>query len=100
MIPEVGHFALILALSLAICQGVMPILGAYRGDDALMAVARPAARGQFLFVVISFACLYYLPHNSGVVGDQQFSVIDTQRWTTDEHPIGTVPKKNARSISL
>ena len=57
MIPEVGHFALILALSLAICQGVMPLLGAHRGDEAMMAVARPAARGQFVFVVISFACL-------------------------------------------
>ena len=57
MIPEIGHFALILALSLAICQGVMPLLGAHRGDDALMAVARPAARGQFVFVVIAFACL-------------------------------------------
>ncbi len=57
MIPEIGHFALILALSLAICQGVMPLLGAHRGDEAMMAVARPAARGQFVFVVISFACL-------------------------------------------
>ncbi len=57
MIPEIGHFALILALSLAICQGVMPLLGAHRGDEALMAVARPAARGQFVFVLIAFACL-------------------------------------------
>jgi cytochrome c-type biogenesis protein CcmF len=57
MIPEVGHFALILALSLAICQGVMPLIGAHRDDEALMAVARPAARGQFVFVAVSFACL-------------------------------------------
>jgi len=57
MIPEVGHFALILALSLAICQGVLPLLGAYRNDVAMMAVARPAAVGQFVFVAISFICL-------------------------------------------
>ncbi len=57
MIPEIGHFALILALSLAICQGVLPLLGAHRGDEAMMAVARPAANGQFAFVAISFACL-------------------------------------------
>jgi cytochrome c-type biogenesis protein CcmF len=57
MIPEIGHFALILALSLAVCQGVMPLIGAHRNDEAMMAVARPAARGQFVFVVISFACL-------------------------------------------
>ena len=57
MIPEIGHFALILALSLAICQGVMPLIGAYRNDEAMMAVARPAAMGQWVFVVVSFACL-------------------------------------------
>jgi cytochrome c-type biogenesis protein CcmF len=59
MIPEIGHFALILALSLAICQGAMPLLGAHRGDAAMMAVARPAALGQFVFVVIAFVCLAY-----------------------------------------
>jgi cytochrome c-type biogenesis protein CcmF len=59
MIPELGHFALVLALSLAICQGVMPLLGAHRGDAPLMSVARPAALGQFVFVVIAFMCLAY-----------------------------------------
>ena len=57
MIPEIGHFALILALSLALCQGILPLVGAYRGDKALMDVARPAALGQLFFVAISFACL-------------------------------------------
>jgi len=57
VIPEIGHFALILALSLAVCQGVLPLLGAYRNDAAMMAVARPAAHGQLVFVAISFACL-------------------------------------------
>ncbi|MCH7537437.1 MAG: heme lyase CcmF/NrfE family subunit [Proteobacteria bacterium] len=57
MIPEIGQFALILALSLALCQGVLPLIGAYRNDLALMAVARTAAIGQFIFVAVSFACL-------------------------------------------
>jgi cytochrome c-type biogenesis protein CcmF len=57
MIPEIGHFALILALSLAVCQGVLPLLGAHRGHEAMMAVARPAANGQFVFVAIAFGCL-------------------------------------------
>jgi len=57
MIPEIGHFALILALSLAVCQGVMPLLGAHKNDAALMGVARPAAVGQMFFVSVSFACL-------------------------------------------
>jgi len=57
VIPEIGHFALILALSLAVCQGVLPLIGAYRNDVAMMNVARPAALGQLVFVMISFACL-------------------------------------------
>jgi cytochrome c-type biogenesis protein CcmF len=57
MVPEIGHFALILALSLAVCQAVLPLLGAHRNDAAMMAVARPAATGQLVFVAISFACL-------------------------------------------
>jgi cytochrome c-type biogenesis protein CcmF len=59
MIPELGHFALILALGLALCQGILPLAGAYRNDTGLMAVGRAAAYGQFLFVAIAFACLTY-----------------------------------------
>ena len=45
MIPEIGHFALILCLALSIVQGVLPLVGAARGSGPLMAVARPAAGG-------------------------------------------------------
>ncbi len=57
MTPEVGHFALILALSLALCQALLPMLGVWRRDVAMMSVGRSAATGQFLFVAIAFACL-------------------------------------------
>jgi len=57
MIPEIGHFALIIALLIAIVQGVLPILGAARGNPVLMGVARPAAQGQFVFIAIAFGCL-------------------------------------------
>jgi cytochrome c-type biogenesis protein CcmF len=57
VIPEIGHFALVLALSLALCQGVLPLLGAHRRDAAMIAVAGPAVMGQFVFVGISFICL-------------------------------------------
>jgi len=57
MIPEIGQFALILALSLAICQGVLPLIGAHRNDATMMGVARTAATGQFLFVAVAFGCL-------------------------------------------
>ncbi|MEP6608122.1 MAG: heme lyase CcmF/NrfE family subunit [Burkholderiaceae bacterium] len=57
MIPEIGNFALILALLLATAQAVLPIAGAASGDRTWMAVARPAARGQALFITVAFACL-------------------------------------------
>jgi cytochrome c-type biogenesis protein CcmF len=59
MIPELGHFALILALLLALVQGVLPLLGAARNQPLFMGVARPVAQGQFVFVAIAFACLAY-----------------------------------------
>ncbi|OLC66175.1 MAG: c-type cytochrome biogenesis protein CcmF [Betaproteobacteria bacterium 13_1_40CM_4_64_4] len=57
MIPELGHFALILALLVAVAQSTLPLAGAANGEPRLMALARPAARAQFLLVVIAFACL-------------------------------------------
>ena len=59
MIPELGHFALILALMLALVQGVLPLVGAHRGNATLMGVARPAAQGQFVFVLFAYGCLAY-----------------------------------------
>ncbi|GAA0715356.1 heme lyase CcmF/NrfE family subunit [Dokdonella soli] len=59
MIPELGQFALILALLLAAVQCVLPILGAQLGNRALIAVARPAVTGQAVFVVLAFAILTY-----------------------------------------
>ena len=57
MIPEIGHFALILALCVACVQAVVPMIGAARGDAVWMAVARPAAVAQALFVGLAFASL-------------------------------------------
>ncbi len=59
MIPEIGHFALVLALCLALVQAVLPLLGAWRGVPEWIAVARPAARAQSLFVLLAFLCLTY-----------------------------------------
>ena len=57
MIAEVGNYALVLALGLAIIQGVAPIVGARLRDDTLMAVAGPTALAQFLFVAVAFGAL-------------------------------------------
>jgi cytochrome c-type biogenesis protein CcmF len=59
MIPELGHFALIIALAIAVAQAVVPLIGAHKMNAALMAFARPAAQGQFVFVAIAFGCLAY-----------------------------------------
>jgi cytochrome c-type biogenesis protein CcmF len=57
MIPELGHYALVLALGLALVQAVLPIWGSRTGDAVLMGVAAPVALAQFAFVALSFAAL-------------------------------------------
>jgi cytochrome c-type biogenesis protein CcmF len=57
MIVEVGHFALVLALAVALVQTALPAWGARTGDDRLMAVAEPAALAQLALLAISFAAL-------------------------------------------
>ena len=59
MIPEIGHFALALALIVALIQASLPLVGASRNDDSMMALARPAALLQFGAVALSFACLMH-----------------------------------------
>ena len=57
MIAEIGHFALVLALMLALVQAVVPLVGARRRDRGLMGVAGSTALAQFGFVVIAFTAL-------------------------------------------
>ncbi len=80
MIPELGHFSLILALCLAVLLGTVPMVGAFRGDTRLMAMARPLAQGQFLFIAFAFACLVY----SFYVSD--FSVVNVATNSNTQLP--------------
>ena len=57
MIPELGHYALMLALGLALIQGTMPIVGTRTNDPVLMSMAAPTALAQFFFVAIAFGAL-------------------------------------------
>jgi cytochrome c-type biogenesis protein CcmF len=57
MIAEVGHYALVLALGLALIQSIVPLIGARSGDATLMGVAGPTEFAQFAFVGVSFAAL-------------------------------------------
>ena len=59
MIDEIGHFALVLALCVAVIQAVVPLYGAARGDSALIALARPAALAQFVFIAAAFFALMH-----------------------------------------
>ena len=57
MIPEIGNFALIVALFLSLIQGALPIIGAARNNPVLMGMARTLAVGQFVIVAVAFGCL-------------------------------------------
>ncbi|MEO6749998.1 MAG: cytochrome c biogenesis protein CcsA, partial [Casimicrobiaceae bacterium] len=80
MIAELGNFALMVALIVALVQSVVPMWGAWRRDAALMAIARPAATLQFVLVAVAFAALAY----SFVTSD--FSVLNVA-----QHSYSTLP---------
>src|SRR5215468_4249787 len=57
MIPELGQYALILALAVALVQGTLPLIGAAKGDARLMELGRTAALTQAFLVILAFAAL-------------------------------------------
>lgn len=59
MIPELGHFALILALVAALIQGILPLFGTQMGIRSWVNTARPAAFANALFCTMAFVCLAY-----------------------------------------
>ena len=59
MIPEIGNFAIVMAMVLALVQAVVPLAGATLGNARWMAVARPGAYGQFGFLLLAFVILAY-----------------------------------------
>src|SRR6266540_3583829 len=77
MVPEIGQFALILALT----QAVVPLVGGARGNRSWMAVAAPAGQGQFIFVTIAFSCLGY----SFITND--FSVLNVATNSNSQLPL-------------
>jgi cytochrome c-type biogenesis protein CcmF len=81
LIPELGHFALIVALGFALVQGVLPLIGAARGHGTLIALARPAARAQFVFIALAYAAL----SNAFVAND--FSVLYIAQHSNSALPL-------------
>ncbi len=81
MIVEFGHFALILALVVAIAQSILPVVGFLRRDPALMAVAPRASMMQLLLVAIAFSALTY----AYLVSD--FSLLNVVENSHSEKPL-------------
>ena len=81
MIPEIGNFALVVALFIAIIQGVLPIYGAARGNVVFMGTARILATGQMVLVGIAFACLTY------AFISNDFSVLYVAQHSNSQLPI-------------
>jgi len=81
MTPEVGHFALILALAMALAQGTFPLVGAQTGNAAWMALGRASARGQALFVFIAYVCL------TAAFINNDFSVLYTAQHSNSALPL-------------
>jgi cytochrome c-type biogenesis protein CcmF len=57
MIAELGHYALMLALGLALIQATMPVIGTRTNDPVLMSMAAPTALAHFAFVAMAFTAL-------------------------------------------
>ena len=69
-IPELGHFALALAVAIGFAQASLPIYGAWRRDPRLIAAAPALAIGQMIALATAFGCLVW----SSVTDD--FSVLN------------------------
>src|SRR5688572_23070578 len=81
MVPEIGQFALILALILALTQATLPLVGVARGNPSWIALAAPAGQAQFIFVAIAFCCLGY----SFITND--FSVLNVFTNSNSQLPL-------------
>ncbi len=71
MIPELGHLSLIIALCIAVAQAYFPLIGAATGRANWIAVARPSARAQFVFMLLAFTLLTW----SFIVNDFSVSYV-------------------------
>ena len=81
MIPEIGEFALIIALFLSVVLALVPMYGASTANEMWMTYAKPLAMGQFLFVIISFFCLGY------AFSQDDFSVVYVAQHSNSQMPI-------------
>ncbi|MBU3589594.1 heme lyase CcmF/NrfE family subunit [Polynucleobacter sp. 80A-SIGWE] len=81
MIPEFGHYALILALCVAIIQGILPLVGAHQGRREWILLARPAAQTVFLLLAIAFVILAWSFYSN------DFSVLYVAEHSNSQMPV-------------
>jgi cytochrome c-type biogenesis protein CcmF len=81
MIPELGHYALVLALVMALAQASLPMVGAARGIRPRMQLAKPAALAQFAFVAFAFLALMQ------AFASSDFSVAIVTQHSHSEQPL-------------
>src|SRR5271155_5656788 len=81
MIPELGQYALMLALGLALIQGTMPIVGTRTNDAVLISMAAPAAIAQFAFVAMAFLAL------AACYVTSDFSVLNVYENSNSQMPL-------------
>jgi cytochrome c-type biogenesis protein CcmF len=81
MIPEFGHYALILALCIAIIQGILPLVGAHQGRREWILLARPAAQTVFLLLAIAFVILAWSFYSN------DFSVLYVADHSNSQMPV-------------
>lgn len=81
MIPEFGHYALILALCIAIIQGTLPLVGAHQSRREWILLARPAAQAVFLLLAIAFVILAWSFYSN------DFSVLYVAEHSNSQMPV-------------
>jgi cytochrome c-type biogenesis protein CcmF len=81
MIPEFGHYALILALCIALIQGVLPLVGAHQGRREWLVLARPAAQTVFFLLAIAFLTLTWSFYSN------DFSVLYVAEHSNSQMPV-------------
>jgi cytochrome c-type biogenesis protein CcmF len=81
MIPEFGHYALILALCIAIIQGTLPLVGAHQSRREWIMLARPAAQTVFLLLGIAFVILAWSFYSN------DFSVLYVAEHSNSQMPV-------------
>lgn len=60
MIAELGNYALALSLALSILLAILPLVGAAKGNQSLILLARPMTWAVFLSLSVAFGSLFYL----------------------------------------